>query len=211
MHWSAAIDAVAFDLDGTLLALNRLPTNSLTRRFWVAVEAPLGYVMGGLDRCGATDRLRAWIDIARRLKGIGSLDSLRPVVGAAETVAELASRYRLGVVTNRPQSETMAFLERTGLGQHISGVVTRQDFWPPKPHPAPIRRVAELLETEPTRIVVVGDMTVDVRAAKRAGARAVGVTSGFCTREELERCGADHVLPSVRELEGLLCGRRAEL
>ncbi len=47
--------------------------------------------------------------------------------------------------------------------------------------------------------VYVGDHVGDIRGAKVAGAMAVGVVSGPCTRKELEDEGADVVLGSLEE------------
>jgi len=47
---------------------------------------------------------------------------------------------------------------------------------------------------------MIGDTTADVRAAKRAGAYAVAVLSGFGVRGELEKAGADLVLPRAELL-----------
>jgi phosphoglycolate phosphatase len=53
-------------------------------------------------------------------------------------------------------------------------------------------------------VLMVGDMPVDMETARRAGAQAVGVLTGFATREELHESGAHVVLGSVAELEGVL-------
>jgi len=52
----------------------------------------------------------------------------------------------------------------------------------------------------------VGDTTVDIRAGRTAGAQTVGVLCGFGARRELERAGADLILPSVADLPGALMG-----
>lgn len=52
--------------------------------------------------------------------------------------------------------------------------------------------------------VYVGDHVGDVRGAKAAGAKAVGVVSGPCSRRELEAEGADVVLGSLTEFPAWL-------
>jgi phosphoglycolate phosphatase len=54
---------------------------------------------------------------------------------------------------------------------------------------------------------MVGDTTIDIRAARAAGAQSAAVLSGFGERRELERAGADVVLESVADLPGLLLGQ----
>lgn len=54
----------------------------------------------------------------------------------------------------------------------------------------------------------VGDHTKDMLAAKKAGVRAIGVTSGICSLEELLHAGADHVLQSLEEFPDFLMSSR---
>jgi phosphoglycolate phosphatase-like HAD superfamily hydrolase len=54
------------------------------------------------------------------------------------------------------------------------------------------------------RCAMVGDTTVDVKAARRAGAWAVAVLCGFGEREELERAGAHVILEHTAQLSSLL-------
>jgi len=47
---------------------------------------------------------------------------------------------------------------------------------------------------------MVGDTPVDIRAARRAGAWAIGVLCGFGEPRELRRAGAHLILPSTGDL-----------
>lgn len=47
---------------------------------------------------------------------------------------------------------------------------------------------------------MIGDTTVDIRAAKLAGMQSVGVLCGFGREKELKRAGADVVLPSTLDI-----------
>lgn len=51
-----------------------------------------------------------------------------------------------------------------------------------------------------TDIVLIGDTTSDVSAARAAGVRCIGVTTGAARAHELERAGADLVVPTMEEL-----------
>jgi len=47
---------------------------------------------------------------------------------------------------------------------------------------------------------MVGDTTVDMRAARLAGMQALGVLCGFGREKELRRAGAHLILPTVADL-----------
>ncbi|MFO7740716.1 MAG: HAD-IA family hydrolase, partial [Anaerolineae bacterium] len=76
--------------------------------------------------------------------------------------------------------------------------------WRLKPHPEPIREAARRLGVRVERCVMVGDTTVDVKGARRAGAKAVAVLCGFGERDELEEAGADVVLEGISDLMSVL-------
>ena len=57
---------------------------------------------------------------------------------------------------------------------------------------------------EDAAVVVIGDTTHDIAAARAIGARAVGVATGRVSVAELAGAGADVVLPDCADLEGAL-------
>lgn len=220
----ARIEALLFDLDGTLMQLRGgqkggslarwlrplaplLPgrdPQATARRLFVVTETPTNYLLAILDRLGLDSWLRPLADRARAAKGIGTLGDLHPIEGVSELLPRLAEQYPLGVLTNRARRETYGFLETNQFSDYFGAVTTRQDLWRFKPHPEAVRRTARLLAIPPERILMVGDMPVDMLTARRAGAQALGVLTGFATEAELREAGAHVVLPSVAEMEFLL-------
>ncbi len=224
---TSRIDAILFDLDGTLLQLRGgekggslarwlqplapiLPGRdpaAAARRLFVVTETPSNYLLAVLDRAGLSTWLRPLADRARTAKGIGTLGNLHPIDGVRDLLPRLAARYPLAVLTNRARREAYGFLVSNDLAPHFRAVTTRQDLWRFKPHPEAVRRTARLLAVPPERILMVGDMPVDMLTARRAGAQALGVLTGFATEAELSAAGAHIVLPTVTEMESLLDGR----
>lgn len=211
----SAIEAFLFDLDGTLLdsddqAIEALAARAarlgvrnprrVARRLVMALETPTNAVVTLLDVVGLDEPLFRLSDRLRRWRGLRSVDDFRAVPGALDAVRVLAAHYRLGIVTTRGQRDAEAFLGRFELTPLVEVVVARESTARLKPHPAPIRRAAEALGLPPERCGMVGDTPMDVRAARRAGAWAVGVLCGFGEREELERAGAHLILPSPADL-----------
>jgi phosphoglycolate phosphatase-like HAD superfamily hydrolase len=210
------IEAVLFDLDGTLMdsddlmvavwerRFKRLRRSSgsvsLARRLVMALEGPTSLAFGLLDLIGLDGFLARLVG---RLQG-PSDGHFPPVAGAADLINRLAGRYRLAVVSTRTLSEAAAFLASIGIREQIELIVGRESTWRIKPHPQPIHLAARGLDVPVGHCLMVGDTPVDVRAARRAGAWACGVLCGYGERAELERAGAHVVLEHTHQLAGLL-------
>jgi HAD superfamily hydrolase (TIGR01548 family) len=106
--------------------------------------------------------------------GLYKLETLIP---SRETLLELRKRSKpgIGIVTGRPRSDCIKFLEDFDLEDMIDATYCMEDG-PSKPDPYPVRRVCELLEVEPSQhVVLVGDTPDDISAAVNAGCSGVGV------------------------------------
>jgi histidinol-phosphate aminotransferase len=112
-----------------------------------------------------------------------------------------ARRLPLGIVTARPRKDAAEFLDRFGIADYFSAVVTREDA-PAKPDPAPVRLALERLGL--SRAWMVGDTVDDLTAAREAGVVPIGVAVPGDDRTALT--GAARVLDSVNELEEVLDG-----
>jgi HAD superfamily hydrolase (TIGR01549 family) len=213
------IDAVLFDLDGTLIETDDEATETLARRlrpvrwllpqrdpsrvarrFLMACEGPTSRILALVDRLGLDDDLFGLADRLRRLRGLHDPLHFRPVDGTPDMLRKLSRRYYLGIVTTRSNREAQAFLMQQKITDIVQVVAGRDDTWRIKPHPSPVLHSAEQLGVPVERCLVVGDSPVDVEAARAAGAWSVGVLSGFGIREELERAGADRIVKVATDL-----------
>jgi phosphoglycolate phosphatase len=213
------IDAIFFDLDGTLVQTDDDAVERLARRLslvrWflpgreparaarqilMAAEGPVNSTLTLLDRVGLDDNVLDLADRLHHLRGLDSPLNFRPVEGAVEAACDLSQRYHLGIVTTRSRHHAQTFLQQQGLADLFQVITGREDTWRIKPHPSPVQHAAQKLGVPVERCLMVGDTTSDIYAARAAGARSVGVLSGFGQERELERAGADMVLRSAAEL-----------
>ncbi len=209
------IRALCFDVDGTLndtddLAVERLarwlrPLGWLlspqrtARRLVMWAETPGNALIGIPDRFGLDDELYGLIERLNRyrsrpLRHFRLIDGVRPMLMA------LRERYPMSIVSARDEASTHAFLQATGLAEFficVAGATTAEHT---KPYPDPILWAAEKMGVPPEACLMVGDTTVDIRAGRAAGAQTVGVLCGFGEAEELQRAGADLIIPSTAEL-----------
>lgn len=217
------IDAILFDLDGTLVETDDEAVINLARRLrpvrWLfpkrdpvgaarrlvmALEGPGNGVVSLLDRLGLDDNLFGLGDRLRRLRGLSAPPNFQVIDGVGPMLRELGRRYRLGVVTTRSRRHAQAFVEQQSLSGVVQVIAGREDTPRLKPHPGPLLYAVKELGTPIERCVMVGDTTVDVSAARAAGAWAVGVLCGFGRRQELEQAGADVILDTTADLGKLL-------
>ncbi|MBN1953495.1 MAG: HAD family hydrolase [Anaerolineae bacterium] len=214
-----SIDALLFDLDGTLMdsddqavaalaqRLTRLGFKNpqrAARRFVMLAETPGNSALTVLDMVGLDNLFTGLSNRVHRWRGAPSPANFAIIPGCAEAVRHLAGRYRLGVVTTRAQREAEAFLEQFEIRSQFEIVVSRESTWRIKPHPAPVRYASRALGLPPERCAMVGDTTVDVLSARRAGAWAVAVLCGFGELEELQRVQAHLILDSPADLPAIM-------
>ena len=214
---AAQVQAIAFDLDGTLFEtddvvverlarwlaplarLLELDARRSARRLVMALEGLVNGIITFLDIV-YLDRAAFWLAERgdRLLHGSPHRSPYRLSERARALLADLKPRYRLGVVTTRARAEAEHMLAETGLLPYFDAIVTRDDTRRLKPHPGPIRLIAQRLGVPVENLLVVGDTPLDVRAARAAGALAAAVLSGFGEIEELQE--ADIILEKPAEL-----------
>jgi predicted PurR-regulated permease PerM/phosphoglycolate phosphatase-like HAD superfamily hydrolase len=213
------IDAIFFDLDGTLIETDDEAVDTLTRRLqpvqWLLprrdaaraarhilmfVEGPANSLLTFLDRIGLDDTALDVGDRLRSMRGLVTPLNFRPVDGVGEMLSDLRHRYHLGIVTTRSRAHAEAFLRQQELTDLVEVIVGREDTWRVKPHPSPVLHAADQLDVSVERCLMVGDTTADIYAARSAGARSAGVLCGFGEKQELERAGADLILETTTEL-----------
>ncbi|MGO9856131.1 MAG: HAD family hydrolase [Acidimicrobiales bacterium] len=109
------------------------------------------------------------------------------VRGAAQTIDQLADRYRLGLLTNGPSDIQRLKLRGAGLGSRFEVVAISGEMGVGKPTPAAFAEVVSRLRAAPHDVVMVGDSWErDVLGALSAGWSAVWIASGTPTPERLE-------------------------
>ncbi|SEH03312.1 haloacid dehalogenase superfamily, subfamily IA, variant 3 with third motif having DD or ED/haloacid dehalogenase superfamily, subfamily IA, variant 1 with third motif having Dx(3-4)D or Dx(3-4)E [Nonomuraea solani] len=121
------------------------------------------------------------------------VDSVKPLPGAAELLAELSARGVPWAIATSGYARTARLaLGMLGLPEDTP-MVTRDLVRRAKPDPDLFLAGAALAGVDPAHAMVVGDSVWDLLAARRAGSLGIGVLSGGYGRDELERAGAFRV------------------
>ena len=119
----------------------------------------------------------------------------------------LASHHRLGIFTGRGMRSAQHTLRRFCPEISFDPIITHEQVENRKPAPDGLLRIAGAVPG--AEIVFVGDNIDDCRAANGANVRFVGIAAPDTPRHEesrrlFEQLGAEAVLDSVNDLEGVL-------
>jgi phosphoglycolate phosphatase len=214
------IEAVLFDLDGTLLDtlddIADCANKVLEMNGWPLhdVEAYKYFVGGGAavlvrrivpEDVTSPEELRKFEKAYSELYGKHSTDKTRPYAGIPELLAVLKERgIKSAVVSNKPDAPTQQTVEHFFGKGAFDFVIGNRPGLPLKPDPAIVLLAAESIGAEPNRCLYVGDTGSDMMTARASGCAAVGVTWGFRKENELLDGGAEFLIDSPEELLSLL-------
>lgn len=197
-----------FDWSGTI-SDDRKPVYEANRRMRVGYGVPTVTFDEWLDsiRGNAYDAFLALgVDVTERALNENYLARLSEVVAsgirpeayldAADALSGLSTLgVPIGVVSSHPQSHLSNEAERYGIRPRFD--VLSGDHRDKTPE---LVRLCAHYGVDPSRACYVGDMTFDIQAAKRAGMRAIAVTTGYHPRALLEAEDPDGLFDSLTEL-----------
>lgn len=200
------VTAVLFDLDGTLLdTLQDLAdsTNAALRAFGYperTVEEVRRFVGNGAERLirlavpEGADPLPV-LEAFRVHYQAHCREKTGPYEGIPALLAQVAQRWPVAIVSNKPDSAVKALCQ-----DHFPGIYAlgESEDCPRKPAPDMVYKAMAALGAE--RCVYVGDSEVDILTAKNAGAVCVSVLWGFRDEETLRDAGATCLCDTPRQV-----------
>lgn len=197
MHDLSHIDAIAFDLDGTLVdsapdigyALNTALTSAGLRGFdlcavraWIG-DGPDVLIARALSEQGIAT---ASPELKSRLRGDFDVATLAAPLkygtvygGIAELIAGLRGVVPMAVIPNKPTALARAVLEAAQLLRFMAGVHGADTAALRKPDPAMLLAAAARWSLPASRVLMVGDGPADVQAADAAGCPCALVAWGY--------------------------------
>ena len=106
------------------------------------------------------------------------LESVRLPDGVDSLLDSLASRYRLGMISNYLYAEVVRDgIEKIGIARFFNEVVISAEVGYIKPHPKPFEMLLSGMNLRPSECVHIGDnWLADIQGAKSIGMQAVFIT-----------------------------------
>ena len=164
-------------------------------------ETTGNWLVLALDKMGVDEQLLNFTDRLRQRRGVRPASEFQLIPGVQNLILSLKQRYKLGLVTTRSRYHIEKFLEGfPEIAPAFEVTCGRQDTGRLKPHPEPILYAAGRLGLGADQCLMVGDTTVDIKAARRAGALSAGVLCGFGEQGELKKAGAHIILSTTADL-----------
>lgn len=207
---------IVFDLDGTLVDSEALIVASVTEAFR-AVNEPvpdvgairaisgitardaLAILAPGADEARVDVLLESYVDHYHRR----SAASIEPLFeGALELLDRLQASPEtiLAVATGKGYAGAVTLLERHGIIDRFNSIETPTHNRG-KPDPEMVHTAMNKAGVDAAHTVMLGDTVHDMRMAKAAGVKALGVAWGYHEAADLELAGADIVVRSFSEVD----------
>jgi phosphoglycolate phosphatase len=215
------IRLVAFDLDGTLVDSLHDLADSANALVVQCGGTPIDIdAIGRMVGEGAATLVTRFFAAAGREKPADALARFlaiydtkllhhtRAYAGMPETIAALAPRASLAVLTNKPLEATRRILEGLQLSSFFEAdaVIGGDGPLRRKPDPAGLLQLCARVHVPPSDAMLVGDSLVDWQTARNAGAQICLARYGFgfweFRQENLN--GRERLIDSPRELLDLV-------
>lgn len=218
------VEAVIFDLDGTLTSFNLdykalraevkshlnkrgVPNSVLTLKetiFEMLQKAEVFFK-------NATKTTEAFIEVQQEALAIAerfeleAASSTNLMSGANDALKALKQmNVKIGLCTINSQKATNKILQRFKIVNFFDAVIPREMVRFVKPNSEHYEKALEMLKINPEVTLIVGDSSSDMQSAKEAKTIAVGVPTGVSTVQQLIQNGADYIITSIADLPVLI-------
>lgn len=208
--------AVIFDLDGTLAdTMDDLKTAMNNMLIKLGYETRTKFELLNFINNGAREFVRRSLPVAVQTEDFIIESALniysqeyakcfcektRAYPGIYEMIEVLkGEKFKLGVLSNKQNEFVTVIIEKL-FGRDTFDFVMGQSDLPHKPDPAAALYLAKEMGVKPHKCIFVGDSDVDMKTAKNAGMRSVGVGWGYRNIDLLTEAGADYIAENAGQL-----------
>lgn len=211
------VQAVIFDLDGTLLDTLEDLKDSVNAALSVqgfperSLEEVRQFVGNGIRKLveravpqgTEKDKTDVVFDAFRAHYIKHCEDKTKPYDGIEELLQELQEKgYKTAIVSNKADKAVKQLAKQ--YFPWISVAIGEREGIQRKPAPDSVFEALRLLGTDPGNALYVGDSEVDRETAKNAGLPCVSVTWGFREEELLRSLQPEYLIHEPAELWGIL-------
>ncbi len=218
------IEAVIFDLDGTLANFNLdfKALRSEVRSYLMRIGVPSSvltvnesifemlkkseiYVKNKSKSNEAFEEVRSQVLAIAEKFELEAASSTSLLSGANEALKDLKKmKLKIGLCTTSSEKAANYILQRFKIGDFFEVTVPRNKVKYVKPHTEQFELALKVLGAKPEATVIVGDSNVDMQSAKELKAVAVGLPTGYSSQKQLVDSGANYIITSLTDLPILI-------
>jgi HAD superfamily hydrolase (TIGR01549 family) len=215
-----AIEAVIFDLDGTLAHFNLdyKALRSEVRTYLMSKRVPASVldvnesifemlIKAEIFIKNSSKSSEAFAEVRTQALGIAEKYEMEAatttnlLAGAVETLKELQKmNLKLGLCTTSSEKAAKYILQRFKIDGFFKVVVPRDKVKYVKPHTEQFEVALKALGVHAKTALIVGDSVVDMQSAKELKAVAIGLPTGLTTTEQLTSNGANYIITALTDL-----------
>ena len=211
-------ELLLFDLDGTLvdsaadlyramnMSLNTLQLPSVTEhqvRTWIGkgtavfCQSTLQYLTGQVDPAQHQQLLDTFLDIYNAEPCVDT----QPFAGIVDFLEwGMKHNKKMICVTNKPEQPARMIIDALGLNQYFVDVIGGDRFEERKPHPRQLLFCVDHYQLAKEQVLMIGDSSNDVEAARRARVDCIVVSYGYNHGEDIQNCQPQQVVDNLTEL-----------
>lgn len=210
------IDLLIFDLDGTLVdsreSLHQAVNYTLKQLGLEArtLEEVSSFIGGGVedlmgkslpdDKSNLVDKA---VDIFEAYYSKHPADKSRAYDNVEEILKYFSNKKKM-VITNAATKLAEWILKELNLREYFFKIQGADDNKCLKPSTCQLDKALSDIDIKDERIILVGDLDLDIEAGKKAGFYTCGVTYGIGDKGMLEAAGADFIIDDILELKEII-------
>lgn len=214
---SRQIDAVFFDLDGTLINSSRdiaISANYVLEKLGFPkldeeeIVKYIGYGGENLLRnilpINDNNILNEAVEMFRKYYFSNPVIYTKPYELIPEILESLKEQgKKIAVITNKYFDISKEILEKLDIFQYIDLLLGGDSVKNKKPHSEPVLKAMESLNVKTP--VIIGDSETDIKSGKNAGIKTVLVEYGFGKIDLAKSFNPDFIVRNTKELREILC------
>jgi len=136
---------------------------------------------------------------------ISLLKKSHPIPGAKNILKYLKKKgYKIAVASNRPSEFSKILIRHLKIDKFFDYVLCADQIKKAKPNPEIINKIMKLFSISRRQTVYVGDMTVDIQAAKAAKVKSIAVLTGSSSKKEIKAKKPDYIFKNITYIKKVL-------
>lgn len=212
----AVIDAVFFDVDGTLVDSGRDIADAMNFALRkTGLKAKPRRLIISYIGTGVKDLVRRSIGVedaslAKKVEAVfgnyyvkHSTDTSRLYPHVSEILDFLKGKRKF-IITNRYKRFADSTLRKLGVRRYFEDIIGGDDEKCLKPSACVLDKALAKLKIAKERAIIVGDMAIDVQTGRNSGIKTCWVTYGLGRRRDVEPLRPDYMINDMMELRDII-------